>query len=258
MISVKNVSKEYKLSKKHQKEYGKEYRGINKIKAVDNISFECQTGRIYGLIGPNGAGKTTTLRMVATMLKPTSGTIEVFGFDTVKESQKVRQNIGFMTGQTALYDRLTPNEMVKYIADLNGMDKQQFKTAKEKIFESLNMNDFANRRIGKLSSGMKQKTSIARTIITNAPVLVFDEPTEGLDIMTSRTIIDLIRSAKDDGKTVIFSTHRMGEVKLLCDDIGIIHNGKMYFNGKLAEFEKQMTQTSFEDEFVYLVGGKLC
>lgn len=255
MISVKIVSKEYKLSKKQQKEYGKEYHGINKIKAVDNVSFECQTGRIYGLIGPNGAGKTTILRMIATMLKPTAGTIEVAGFDTVKEAQKVRQNIGFMTGQTALYDRLTPNEMVKYIADLNGMDKQQFKIAKEKIFEILQMNDFANRRIGKLSTGMKQKTSIARTIITNAPVLVFDEPTEGLDIMTSRAIIDLIRSAKDDGKTVIFSTHRMGEVKLLCDDIGIIHNGKMYFNGKLADFEKQMTQTSFEDEFIYLVGG---
>ncbi len=256
MISVKNVTKEFKLSKKQQKEYGKEYRGINKIKAVDNVSFECQSGRIYGLIGPNGAGKTTILRMIATMLKPTSGTIEVSGFDTVKEAQKVRKYIGFMTGQTALYDRLTPNEMVKYIADLNGMSKHQFKIAKEKIFETLQMNDFANRRIGKLSTGMKQKTSIARTIITNAPILVFDEPTEGLDIMTSRAIIDLIRAAKNDGKTVIFSTHRMGEVKLLCDDIGIIHNGKMYFNGKLVEFEKQMTQTSFEDEFIHLVGDK--
>jgi sodium transport system ATP-binding protein len=254
MISVKNVSKEYKLSRKQQKEYGKEYRGINKIIAVDNVSFECQSGRIYGLIGPNGAGKTTILRMIATMLKPSSGSIEVCGFGTVKESQKVRKNIGFMTGQTALYDRLTPNEMVKYIADLNGMDKRQFKTAKEKIFDSLKINDFANRRIGKLSTGMKQKTSIARTIITNAPVLVFDEPTEGLDIMTSRAIIDLIRSAKDDRKTVIFSTHRMGEVKLLCDDIGIIHNGKMYFNGTLSAFESQMTKPSFEDEFIHLVG----
>ena len=255
MISVKNVSKEYKLSKKQQKEFGDKYKGVNKIKAVDNISFECQNGRIYGLIGPNGAGKTTTLRMIATMLKPTSGTIEVTGFDTVKESQNVRKNIGFMTGQTALYDRLTPNEMVKYIADLNGMDKQLFKSAKEKIFNSLKMNDFANRRIGKLSTGMKQKTSIARTIITNTPVLVFDEPTEGLDIMTSRAIIDLIRSAKNDGKTVIFSTHRMDEVKLLCDDIGIIHNGKMFFDGTLSNFEKKMIKDSFEDEFVHLVGG---
>jgi len=256
MISVKNVSKEYKLSKKQQKELGNKYRGVNKIMAVDDISFECQKGWIYGLIGPNGAGKTTTLRMIATMLKPTSGTIAVNGFDTNKESQNVRKNIGFMTGQTALYDRLTPNEMVKYIADLNGMNKQQFNTAKEKIFESLKMNDFANRRIGKLSTGMKQKTSIARTMITDAPVLVFDEPTEGLDIMTSRAIIDLIRAAKNDGKTVIFSTHRIGEVKLLCDDIGIIHNGKMYFDGTLSKFEKQMTKDSFEDEFVHLVRGK--
>ncbi len=255
MINVKNVSKEYSLSKKQQKELGTKYQHEKVMKAVDNISFECKTGRIYGLIGPNGAGKTTTLRMIATMLKPSSGQIEVGGFDTVKEAQKVRKNIGFMTGQTALYDRLTPNEMVKYIADLNGMDKQDFKTAKGKIFDSLKINEFANRRIGKLSTGMKQKTSIARTIITNAPVFVFDEPTEGLDIMTSRAIIDLIRSAKNEGKTVIFSTHRMGEVKLLCDDIGIIHNGRLYFNGTLDSFEQQMTKSSFEDEFVHLVGG---
>lgn len=255
MIKIQNITKEYKLSKKQQKEFGNKYSGINKIKAVDNISFECNKSQVYGLIGPNGAGKTTTLRMIATMLKPTTGSIEVTGFDTVREAQKVRQNIGFMTGQTALYDRLTPNEMVKYIADLNNMDKQHFTAAKEKIFASLKMNEFADRRIGKLSTGMKQKTSIARTIISNAPVLVFDEPTEGLDIMTSRAIIDLIRSAKDDGKTVIFSTHRMGEIKLLCDKVGIIHNGKMYFDGTLNSFEANMTQSSFEDEFIYLVGG---
>ena len=250
LIDVQNLKKYFPV------EAGLFRTGGGFIKAVDDISFECQTGRIYGLLGPNGAGKTTTLRMIATMLKPTSGNIEVAGFDTVKGSQNVRKNIGFMTGQTALYDRLTPNEMVKYIADLNGMNKQQFNTAKRKIFDSLKMNDFANRRIGKLSTGMKQKTSIARTMITNASILVFDEPTEGLDIITSRAIIDLIRAAKNDGKTVIFSTHRMGEVKLLCDDIGIIHNGKMYFDGTLSKFEKQMTKDSFEDEFVHLVGGK--
>ena len=255
MISLKNVSKEYNLSKKQQKELGDKYKNVNVMKAVNDISFECKKGRIYGLIGPNGAGKTTTLRLIATMLKPTSGSIEVSGFDTVKDAQKVRKNIGFMTGQTALYDRLTPNEMVKYIAELNGMDKKLFNKTKEKIFDSLKIADFANRRIGKLSTGMKQKTSIARTLITDAQVFVFDEPTEGLDIMTSRAIIDLIRSAKNAGKTVIFSTHRMGEVKLLCDDIGIIHNGRMYFNGTLAAFEKQMTKSSFEDEFVHLVGG---
>lgn len=255
MISIKNISKEYKLSKKQQKKFGSKYQGESKIKAVDDISFECEQGRIYGLIGPNGAGKTTTLRLIATMLKPTSGSITVNGFDTVKNGQKVRQNIGFMTGQTALYDRLTPNEMVKYIADLNGVDPQVFKNNKEKIFNSLKINKFANRRIGKLSTGMKQKTSIARTIITDAPVLVFDEPTTGLDIMTSRAIIELIRNAKSNGKTVILSTHRMDEVKLLCDDIGIIHNGKLFFDGTLESFEKQMTKSSFEDEFIRLVGG---
>ncbi|NOZ03910.1 MAG: ATP-binding cassette domain-containing protein, partial [FCB group bacterium] len=150
--------------------------------------------------------------------------------------------------------RLTPNEMVKYIADLYGMDSKWFKERKEKIFDLLGMNEFANRRIARLSTGMKQKTSIARTIIHDSPVMVFDEPTSGLDVMTARAIIDLIRSCRDEGKTVIFSTHRMGEVKLLCDDIAIIHRGKLYFNGTLAEFEAQMTRDSYEDEFIHLVG----
>jgi len=253
MIIVKKISKEYKLSKKQRKEFSK---NISTIKAVDNVTFECQPGRIYGLIGPNGAGKTTILRMIATMLKPSYGTIEVAGFNAVTHGEEVRKKIGFMTGQTALYDRLTPIEMVNYIADLNGMNKSQFQSSQEKIFEVLQINEFANRRIGKLSTGMKQKTSIARTIITDAEVLIFDEPTEGLDIMTSRAIIELICNSKKEKKTVIFSTHRMGEVKLLCDDIGLIHNGKLFYNGTLSAFEQQMTKSSFEDEFVYLVGGK--
>jgi sodium transport system ATP-binding protein len=159
-----------------------------------------------------------------------------------------------MTGQTALYDRLTPNEMVKYIADLHDMDPDRFEERREKLFTLLGMHEFANRRIGRLSSGMKQKTSIARTIIHDPDVMVFDEPTSGLDVMTSRAIIDLIRSCKDEGKTVLFSTHRMGEVNLLCDDIAIIHKGKLYFNSTLEEFESQMTQPTFEDEFIHLVG----
>ena len=255
MIKVTELTKEFKLSRRLRREMGSKFKGAKTIKAVDNISFECVPGRIFGLIGPNGAGKTTTLRMIATMLKPSSGSISVAGYDTRLEPQKVRENIGFMTGQTALYDRLTPKEMVRYMGQLHGMDDARIRQRTEEIFELLGISDFADRRIGRLSSGMKQKTSIARTIIHDSDVMVFDEPTEGLDVMTSRAIVDLIRSCRDDGKTVIFSTHRMGEVKLLCDDIAIIHDGSLFFYGSRTEFEAQMTHDSYEDEFVHLVGA---
>jgi len=254
MISVSHLTKEFRLTKRSRREMGEEFKNAKTIKAVNNISFECKSANVFGLIGPNGAGKTTILRMIATMLKPTLGTINVDGCDTQEESEKVRQKIGFMTGQTALYDRLTPTEMVKYMADLYGMDTDQFEERKDRLFTLLDMNDFANRRIARLSTGMKQKVSIARTIIHDPPVMIFDEPTSGLDIVTSRAIVDLIRSCKQEGKTVLFSSHRMGEIKLLCDDIAIIHNGKLYFNGVLKDFESQMTKSTFEDEFIHLTG----
>ncbi|MBT3299176.1 MAG: ATP-binding cassette domain-containing protein [Candidatus Marinimicrobia bacterium] len=256
MIEIKSLSKAFKLTRQHRRELGDDFAHQKSIQAVNDISFTCNPGQIFGLIGPNGAGKTTTLRMVATMLKPTKGTIAVAGFDTVKDNQKVREKIGFMTGQTALYDRLTPNEMVQYMAELHGMDKAKFKTRRQKLFDVLDMHDFADRRIARLSTGMKQKTSIARTIIHDPEVMVFDEPTSGLDVMTSRAIMDLIRDCKAEGKTVLFSTHRMGEINQVCDDIAIIFNGKLYFNGTLDQFKSEMTQPTFEDEFIYRVEGK--
>ncbi len=254
MIKVNNLTKDFKLTRQHRRELGEQFKNTNTLRAVNNISFECHPGRIFGLIGPNGAGKTTTLRLIATMLKPTTGSISVVGFDTCNEGQKVREMIGYMTGQTALYDRLTPNEMVKYMADLYGMDKASFKARRDKIFDLLDMEDFAGRRIARLSSGMKQKTSIARTIIHDPEVLVFDEPTSGLDVMTSRAIMDLIRSCREEGKTVIFSTHRMGEVNQVCDDIAIIYKGELFYNNSLDKFKAEMTKPTFEDEFIYRVG----
>ncbi len=254
MITVENLSKDFKLNRRHRRELGEEYKNAKMLRAVDGISFECRPGRIFGLIGPNGAGKTTTLRMIATMLKPTAGTITVAGFDTVKEGQKVRERIGFMTGQTALYDRLTPYEMVKYISDLHGQDETTFKRRRDQIFDLLGMESFANRRIARLSSGMKQKISIARTIIHDPEVMIFDEPTSGLDVMTSRAIMDLIRSCREEQKTVIFSTHRMGEVNQVCDDIAIIYRGKLYFNDTMEKFKAEMTQPTFGDEFIYRIG----
>lgn len=255
MIRVENLRKTFKLSRQARKELGGGPRRDATIGAVDGITFQCSPGRVFGLLGPNGAGKTTALRLIATMLRPTSGTITVAGIDAVSDPQGVRAHIGFLTGNTGLYDRLTASEMVKYHADLHRMDPSLFEERRRKLFTMLDMEEFANRRISRLSTGMRQKISIARTIINDPAVMVFDEPTAGLDVMTSRRIVELIRSCRDDGKTVLFSTHIMGEVPLLCDDIAIIHKGRLYFNGTKQEFEAQMTQPTYEDEFIRLVGG---
>lgn len=253
MIRVENLSKEFKLTKKQRQEIGS---SGNKLMAVDNVNFTCQPGRIFTLLGPNGAGKTTTLRILATMLRPSSGTVNIAGYDTVKEARHVREKIGFLTGSTALYERLTPKEIIKYYADLHGLDNATFEERKDKLFSLLGIHEFASRRIGKLSAGMKQKVSIARTMIHDPEVVIFDEPTVGLDVITARNIIKLIRDCKDQGKTVIFSTHIMGEVSLLSDDLAIIHRGGLLYNDTYDNFLQQMQSKSIEDEFIRIVGGE--
>ena len=252
MIEVKSISKSYKLSRQQRKEMGSDFAG-NSVLAVDDISFSCRPGRIFGLIGPNGAGKTSTLRMIGTMLKPSSGTILVNGFDTVEIPQSVKCSLGFLSGNTGLYDRLTAEEMVKYYADLHEMSNMDFIRSRDKIFSLLDMEDFSGRRIGKLSTGMMQKVNIARTMIHEPEVVVFDEPTSGLDVMASRSIIRLIRECKNLGKTIIFSSHRLAEIQSLCDDLPIIHKGKLFFNGTYEQFESQQKMETLEDEFIRLV-----
>ncbi|NIM14380.1 MAG: ATP-binding cassette domain-containing protein [Candidatus Aminicenantes bacterium] len=255
MITVEKLCKRFKLTRKQKQEMGDSSSG-DTIMAVADVSFTCQPGRVFTLLGPNGAGKTTTLRILATMLKPTSGTAKIAGFDTVKQPEKVRSKIGFLTGSTALYDRLTPSEIIKYYADLHGMDKAKFEERKKQLFDLLGIHQFANLRIAKLSSGMKQKVSIARTMIHDPEVVIFDEPTVGLDVITARNIIQLIRDCKKQGKTVIFSTHIMGEVSLLSDDLAIIHKGKLLFNDTFDNFLRKMESKSIEDEFIRIVGGE--
>ena len=252
MIEVVNIRKTFKLSREQKREMGKDFKGST-VDAVAGVSFTCRPGRIFSLLGPNGAGKTTTLRMISTMLKPTSGSIDVDGFDVARAPEKVRERLGFLTGSTKLYHRLTANELVKYYADLHGVDRGSFARRRDEIFTLLDMHGFANQRIGKLSTGMKQKVSIARTIIHDPSVMVFDEATAGLDVIASRGIVELIRNAKDRGKTVLFSTHRMGEVSQLSDDLAIIHRGKLLYNGVYDEFEDQMQAESLEDEFIRIV-----
>jgi sodium transport system ATP-binding protein len=223
------------------------------IRAVDNVTFVCKPGQIYGLLGANGAGKTTTLRLLATILEPTDGTAIVCGDDVTEAPEKVRTNVGFLSGATALYPRLTAQEMVEYFGRLNGLSEPTLKKRLDDIFDRLDMNSFRDRRCDKLSTGMKQKTSIARTLIHDPQVMIFDEPTGGLDVMTARTIIGFIRECRQRGKTVIFSTHVMSEVEKLCDVIGIIQSGKLLAEGSLAELRSRYHDNDLEEIFVKVV-----
>ncbi len=241
MIDARGLSKRFRDKKRGE------------IRAVDDVSFTCQPGRIYGLLGANGAGKTTTLRMLATILEPTDGTALVCGHDIVEQPEKVRSCVGFLSTATALYPRLTAQEMVEYFGRLNGLDEPTLKKRVDDIFNRLDMNGFRDRRCDKLSTGMKQKTSIARTLVHDPPVMIFDEPTLGLDVMTARTITAFIRECRDNGKTVIFSTHVMSEVEKLCDAIGIIHDGKLLTEGTLAELRAKYGEQDLEEVFVKVV-----
>jgi sodium transport system ATP-binding protein len=242
MIEARGLSKRFQDKKRGE------------IKAVDNISFSCEPGEIYGLLGANGAGKTTTLRMLATILEPTDGTAIICGYDVVDDPEKVRAHVGFLSTATALYPRLTSQEMVEYFGRLNGLDEATLKKRIDEIFNRLDMNGFRDRRCDKLSTGMKQKTSIARTLVHDPPVMIFDEPTLGLDIMTARTITAFIRECRDRGKTVIFSTHIMSEVEKLCDVIGIIQSGKLLAEGTLAQLRDEHREQDLEEIFVKVVG----
>jgi sodium transport system ATP-binding protein len=241
MIEARGLSKHF-----HDKKRGQ-------ISAVDNVSFTCSPGSIYGLLGANGAGKTTTLRMLATILEPTGGTAIVFGHDIVDHPEKVRASIGFLSTATALYPRLTAQEMVEYFGRLNGLDEATLKKRIDDIFKRLDMDSFRDRRCDKLSTGMKQKTSIARTLVHDPPVMIFDEPTLGLDIMAARTIVNFIRECRQSGKTVILSTHIMTEVEKLCDVVGIIHNGKLLAEGTPAQLRDTYQENDLEEIFVKIV-----
>lgn len=250
MIEVQNLVKAFDLNKKQRQEMGV---SSSQIRAVDDVSFSCQPGRIYSLLGPNGAGKTTTLRMIATILKPTSGTIRVAGYDVQHQEQDVRRSIGFLTGSTGLYQRLTANEIIQYFGDMYQMDKATFRQRKEELFGLLGIHEFASKKIGELSTGMKQKVSIARTMIHDPEVVIFDEPTSGLDVITAENIITLIRDCKTRGKTVIFSSHIMSEVDLLCDDLAIIHKGKLHYAGTMDEFRSQFSEYTLTEAFIRVV-----
>lgn len=235
-----------------------EIKGLSKyfkdVKAVDNISFTVKSGEIVGLLGENGAGKTTALRMIATMLRPTSGTAEVNGFDLIKESGVVRSQIGILFGgEVGLYDRLTARENIKYFADLNNMDSNEANDNIKKLAKLLDMEEYIDRRVGKFSRGMKQKVAIARSIVHNPSVMLFDEPTTGLDVTSSKIVQEFILQCQRENKAIIFSSHSMQEVERLCNRIVIIHKGRIVEDGTIENL-KSKYDSDLEEVFMKLAG----
>jgi sodium transport system ATP-binding protein len=223
------------------------------IPAVADVSFDCQPGAIFGLLGPNGAGKTTTLRMLSTVLRPTGGTAIVAGCDVLTDPSGVRARIGFMSANTGIYDRMTAWELVEYFGQLYQMPAEKLRERMETIFDWLQMNDFRDVLGSKMSTGMKQKVSIARTIVHDPPVLIFDEPTSGLDVLVARVVLRKIAELRDQGKTIIFSTHAMHEVEKLCSRVAIIHRGQVQAEGEPGELLDQFGQPDLEELFFHLV-----
>jgi sodium transport system ATP-binding protein len=233
---------------------GKTYfSGGEPVHAVRDLSFVAEPGTIFGLLGPNGAGKTTTLRIIASVLQPTRGTVRVAGHDVVADPVAVRRQIGFLSASTALYDRLSPRETMRYFGRLNGLADDALEARITDLVTTLEMTDFADRLCGLLSSGQKQKTSIARALVHDPPVLVFDEPTAALDVLVARALLERIASLRDARRTIILSTHIMSEAERLCDRVAIVHKGTLHAQGTVAELQEQTGQDNLEDAFFTLI-----
>ena len=223
------------------------------ITVVNDISFYCNPGEILGILGPNGAGKTTILRMVSAILTPTSGNVSVMGLNTREQPQKIRSHIGFISNDTNLYDRLTPEEMVYYFGKFFGLSDDTIENRSRSLYESLNMKKILKRQCKNLSAGEKQKVSIARTLIHNPPILILDEPTTSLDVLTSRDILWLVRQSRDEGKAILYSAHNMEEVEDLCDRIILIHQGNLLAEGTIPDVVARTKTRNLTECFLSLV-----
>ncbi len=241
MIRVQSLSKAFRDPK----------RGT--VMAVDGISFEARSGEIFGLLGSNGAGKTTTMRMLATILQPTGGTAEVAGYDIQRQPEEVRRNIGFLSGDMGYYRRLSPREVLQIFGTLNGVPETVLKERVELLIEQFGMQEYADARTDAFSTGMRQRSNIARVLVHDPPVLILDEPTSGLDVPTAQIIERFILSAKDNGKCVVLSTHIMEEAEYLCDRIAVVHAGKLQALGTMDELRRQTGKQRLREIFLELI-----
>ncbi len=242
MIKVSQVHKIYPSSKKGED-----------VHAVNDVSFECKPGRVFALLGPNGSGKTTMLRMISTMMQPTRGSLAVAGLDTSKDTEKIRKTLGFLTGSAGLHEKLSAAESLEFFGQLHGIRGDELRKRKEFLIERFELGEFLNRATGKLSMGQKQRVMLARTLIHDPQVVIFDEATTGLDVLAAKGLIEIIRDCRQEGKTVLFSTHIMGEVAMLADDVSILHEGRQIYSGTMDELKSQQQSVSLEDEFIKLL-----
>ena len=227
--------------------------GRGEVRAVNGIRFDCRPREIFGLLGANGAGKTTTLRMLSTVLKPTSGTATLMGHDVLTDPEGVRCNLGFSSATTALYPRLTARETLEFFARINGYPENRVRERVDALIDRFGIGSYAGARVEKLSQGMKQKVSIARTVAHDPPVLIFDEPTVGLDVLNAIEMQKVIAALRDEGKTILFSTHIMSEAEKLCDRIAIMHRGTLHACDTLANLRTATGCHYLEDIFVRFV-----
>lgn len=249
MIEIKNLTKIYRLNKKQMKES----KTTNPVKtAVDDLSLTAKPGEIYGLLGPNGAGKTTTLRCISTIIKPTKGEIFVSGHEVQKEPEKVREKIGFLTGDIKLDPQFSVDYLFEFFGRLHKVPAEKIKARKEELFVYFGMKDFAQKKIKELSTGMAQKAAIAVCLVHDPDIIIFDEPTNGLDIVTARSVTDYLKKLRDDGKLIIISTHIMSEAEKLCDRIGMIIDGRKATEGSLEEILHETNTQDLEDAFFVL------
>lgn len=223
--------------------------------AVDAVAFEVRPGEIYGLLGPNGAGKTTTLRMISGLLRPTAGRVWINGREVTDHPERVKQHIGYLTANTGLYARLTPLEMLEYFATLYDIPRDAARRRIADLVAWLDMHSYVKLRCGALSTGQKQRISIARALIADPPILVLDEPTLGLDVLSNRLILEFIRTQADAGKAVLLSTHALDEIDRMCRRMGLIHNGKLIAEGELERLRQQTGCQRLSDVFLHLVGA---
>lgn len=247
MIEVKNVSKEFtkKISPKE----------TIKFLADNNISFTAKEGEVVGIIGPNGAGKTTLLRMIAGIMTPTTGTIELDGKNYEKSSTEIKKTIAFLTGNTKLYKDISPYELLKMCGEYYGIPKEQLEKRIDDIIKRFNMENFKHQRIETLSTGQYQRTGISRCLIHNPKYYILDEPTSGLDVISSKVILDFVKEEKEKGKCILYSTHYMEEAENICDKIIMINKGQVISIGTPEEIRKKTKTTNLRDSFFALIGG---
>lgn len=243
LLKVEGLCKTFKLSKKQQKI---EKTHAKEKKAVDHLSFEAYRGEVFGLLGPNGAGKTTTLRMLATLIKPDEGDALIDGSSVVNEPNEVRGKIGFLTSELKLEDFFTPNYLFDFFSNLHGVEPEVRERRKKELFERFGVDQFAEVKVANLSTGMKQKVSLIISLVHNPEIIIFDEPTNGLDVITAKVVTDFLLELKAEGKTVIVSTHIFSLIEKICDRVGIIINGQMVCCDTL---ENVTAEKSLEDKF---------